>query len=161
MTPLLNAANPDNRVLVTTWGDATGLDEARVSHNFIATLFLSFAVIGLLLALIGVYGVAAYGVAQRVREFGVRIALGARTVDIIKLVLRDGNATALLGLAVGLVVANWGEQFIARFLFGFDDLEPYFLAAAVVALFAATVLAGIPPALRAARVNPVDTLRSE
>ena len=161
LTPLLEAANPGRPVRLTTWGVMTGLDDATVTHDFVATLFSSFAAIGLLLALIGVYGVAAYGVERRAREFGVRIALGARTADIVRMVLRDGNATALLGLAVGLLLANWGEQFIARFLFGFDDLEPYFLAASVIALFVATVAAGLPAALRASRVDPVETLRTE
>ena len=70
---------------------------------------------------------------------------------------RDGTP----GLAIGLVVANWAEGLLYSFLFGYDAVAPLFMAGAVVALFAATVLAGIPPALRAARVNPVDTLRSE
>ena len=161
LAPLIAAAHPGGRSILTTWGDFTGLDAARVSHDFIASLFATFAAIGLLLALIGVYGVAAYGVERRSREFGVRIALGARGSDIIRHVLRDGNATALLGIAIGLLAANWGEQFIAKFLFGFDAQEPYFLASSVVLVFAATVVAGIPSALRAARVNPVDTLRSE
>ncbi len=161
LAPLIAAAHPGGRSILTTWGDFTGLDATRVSHDFIASLFGTFAVIGLLLALIGVYGVAAYGVEQRTREFGVRIALGARAGDIIRHVLRDGNATALLGIAIGLLVANWAEHFFARFLFGFDEMEPYFLAASVVLVFAATIVAGIPPALRAARIDPVDTLRSE
>lgn len=161
LAPLIAASHPGARAILTTWGDFTGLDAAKVSHDFVASLFGTFAVIGLLLALIGVYGVAAYGVERRTREFGVRIALGAKGSDVVMHVLRDGNATALLGIAVGLLVANWGEQFIAKFLFGFDAQEPYFLAASVLLVFAATVLAGIPPALRATRVNPVDTLRSE
>ncbi len=146
---------------VATWDEATGLTGQRQIYDFVATLFGSFALIGLLLALIGVYGVSAYAVARRQREFGVRIALGARTPDIIKMVLRQGNATALLGLAIGLIVANWAEQLLGTFLWGNDAMAPYFMAGAVVALFAATVLAGVPSALRAARTNPVDTLRSE
>ncbi|HUX33656.1 MAG TPA: FtsX-like permease family protein [Gemmatimonadaceae bacterium] len=161
LTSFLADTHPGRMSMVRTWGEVTGISALEESHDFIASLFGAFAITGLLLALIGVYGVAAYGVERRVREFGVRIALGARTSDILRLVLRDGNATALLGLAVGLLLANWAEQFIAHFLFGFDASEPYFLAVAVVVLFAATVAAGVPPALRAARVNPVDTLRSE
>lgn len=95
---------------------------------------------------------AAYRAGRRVRDFGVRIALGANTSHS-RLVLRDGNATALLGLTVGLLVANWAEQFIAYFLFGFDDAEPYLLAVSVVVLFVATIAAGIPPAVRASRIN--------
>ncbi|MHB1863171.1 MAG: FtsX-like permease family protein [Gemmatimonadaceae bacterium] len=146
---------------VATWDDATGAASERSLYDFVTTLFGSFAFIGLLLALIGVYGMTAYAVEQRAREFGVRIALGAQTRDIITMVLRQGNATALLGLAVGLIAANWAEHLLYGFLFGYDTMAPLFMAGAVVALFAATVLAGVPPALRAARTNPVDTLRSE
>ena len=146
---------------VRTWDDAIGLRPIEATHDFVSALFGSFSFVGLLLALIGVYGMAAYSVEQREREFGVRIALGAQTRDIIRVVLREGNATALLGLAIGLVVANWAEGLLDSFIFGYDAVAPYFMAGAVVALFAATVLAGIPPALRAARLNPVDTLRSE
>jgi len=146
---------------VRTWDDAIGLRPIQSTHDFVTALFGSFSFVGLLLALIGVYGMAAYSVEQREREFGVRIALGAQTRDIIRLVLREGNATALLGLAIGLIVANWAEGLLYSFLFGYDAVAPLFMAGAVVALFAATVLAGVPPALRAARVNPVDTLRAE
>ena len=146
---------------VATWDDATGVTAVRELYDFLSSLFGAFAFLGLLLALIGVYGVTAYAVEQRRREFGVRVALGADARAIIMMVLRQGNATALLGLAIGLVVANWAEGLLDSFLFGYDAVAPYFMAGAVVALFAATVLAGVPPALRAARVNPVDTLRSE
>ncbi|MDE3054992.1 MAG: hypothetical protein KGJ70_13970, partial [Gemmatimonadota bacterium] len=64
-------------------------------------------------------------------------------------------------LALGLIVANWTEHLLAYFLWGYDQMALYFMGGAVLALFAATVVAGIPPALRAARTNPVDTLRSE
>ncbi|MDE3173008.1 MAG: ABC transporter permease [Gemmatimonadota bacterium] len=146
---------------VSTWDDATGASYTRALYDFVGTLFGAFALIGLLLALIGVYGVTAYAVEQRQREFGVRIALGAQTRDIVTMVLRQGNATALLGLALGLIVANWTEHLLAYFLWGYDQMALYFMGGAVLALFAATVVAGIPPALRAARTNPVDTLRSE
>ena len=81
----------------------------------------SFSFVGLLLALIGVYGMAAYAVEQRTREFGVRIALGAQARDIIRLVLREGNATALLGLAIGLIAADWLEGLLEQFLFGYRE----------------------------------------
>lgn len=164
LTPLntaLASDYPGKIQEVATWDDLTGTAYQQSLYDFVTTLFGSFASIGLLLALIGVYGMTAYAVEQRSREFGVRIALGAQTRDIIKMVLRQGNATALLGLAIGLIVANWAEQLLYGFLFGYDAMAPFFMAGAVVALFTATVLAGIPPALRAARVNPVDTLRSE
>ena len=143
---------------IETWDQVTGFAPLAKMYDFVGTLVGSFAAIGLLLALIGVYGMAAYAVEQRKREFGVRIALGAQSRDIIRIVLRDGNATALLGLAVGLLFANWAEGLLAHYLFGYDGMAPYFMAGAMVVLFAATVLAGIPPALRAARTNPVDTL---
>ncbi len=157
----LSADYPGSAPFIETWDQVTGFAPLTKMYDFVGTLVGSFAAIGLLLALIGVYGMAAYAVEQRKREFGVRIALGAQSRDIIRIVLRDGNATALLGLAVGLLFANWAEGLLAHYLFGYDGMAPYFMAGAMVVLFAATVLAGIPPALRAARTNPVDTLRAE
>ena len=157
----LAADYPGEVPSVSTWADAIGMTELAQLYDFITALFGSFTFVGLLLALIGVYGMAAYSVELRAREFGVRIALGAQTRDIVRLVLREGNATALLGLAIGLVTADWAEGLLSNMLFGYDSAALYFMAGAMVALFAATVLAGVPPALRAARVNPVDTLRSE
>lgn len=157
----LAADYPNGRPRVETWADMTGLSSLAGTYDFITTLFGSFSFVGLLLALIGVYGMAAYAVEQRTREFGVRIALGAQARDIIRLVLREGNATALLGLAIGLIAADWLEGLLQQFLFGYDDQALYFMAGCLVALFATTVLAGVPPALRAARIDPVDTLRAE
>ncbi len=152
---------PSGVPAIATWDDVTGFAPVTKMYDFVGSLFGLFAAIGMLLALIGVYGVAAYAAEQRAREFGVRIALGAQARDIVRLVLHDGNATALLGLAVGLIFANWAESLLAHYLFGYDALAPAFMLGAMVALFGATVAAGIPPALRAARVNPVDTLRAE
>lgn len=152
---------PGDSANVGTAREWLGLDTLAQMQDFVATLFGSFALVGLLLALIGVYGVSAYTVERRAREFGVRVALGAQTRDIVTLVLRDGNATALLGIAAGLLAADWVASLLQNFLLGVDQREPYFLAVSVVLLFAATIAAGVPPALRAARVNPVDTLRSE
>jgi putative ABC transport system permease protein len=164
LTPLgaaVRSDHPGTRAGVATWDEVTGTAYLQSLYDFVTTLFGSFSLIGLLLALIGVYGMIAYAVEQRAREFGVRIALGAQTRDIVKIVLRQGNATALLGLAIGLIAANWAEQLLYGFLYGYDQMAPFFMAGAVVALFAATVLSGIPPALRASRLNPADTLRSE
>ena len=152
---------PADSSSVFTLREALGITGMAQIQDFVATLFGSFALVGLLLALIGVYGVAAYAVERRAREFGVRIALGAQQRDIIKLVLRDGNATALLGLATGLLAADWVAHLLQAFLLGVSDNEPWCLAVSVVLLFAATIAAGVPAALRAARVNPVDTLRAE
>ncbi len=152
---------PQASANVTTMRESLGLNTLAQMQDFVATLFGSFALVGLLLALIGVYGVSAYAVQRRAREFGVRVALGAQTRDIVTLVLRDGNATALLGIAAGLLAADWVAHLLQSFLLGVDKNEPYFLGVSVVLLFGATIAAGIPPALRASRVNPVDTLRSE
>lgn len=83
--------------------------------------------------------------APDVATWSVRIALGAQKRDIVRLVLREGNATALLGPAIGLLVANWVEHLLASFLFGYDDVAVLFMVGAVVTLFAATVMAGVPP----------------
>ena len=126
-----------------------------------AALFGTFAIIGVLLALIGVNGVATYAAEQRVREFGIRLALGANERDVVQLVLHDGVLTALVGLAAGLLATVATTKFIERLLYGLGSEAPVFMAIGLVILFGATIGAGLAPALRAARTNPVETLRAD
>jgi predicted permease len=121
----------------------------------------AFGLFGLLLASLGVYGVLAYAVSQRVREIGVRVALGARGADIVGLVLGEGMRLVAIGIGLGLVVALATARLIRGFLYGLSPLDPVTFAG-VAGLFAAiAALASYLPALRAARLNPVDALRSE
>jgi predicted permease len=145
-----------------TWDQASGFDTLRISHDFLAVVFVAFAGLGMLLALMGIYGVVAHSVAQRTREFGVRFALGANTRDVTFMVLREGNVIILLGLAGGIILSNWGSRLVDAFLFHVDASgQMIVLSTTPVLTFLAATLATLLPALRAARVNPVEALRNE
>jgi putative ABC transport system permease protein len=119
----------------------------------------AFAGQALLLACLGVYGVLAYGVSRRTHEIGVRLALGARPLDVIRLVLRQGAGMAALGVALGLVLAVGVGRLLEGILFGvsFWDPQPLFATAGV--LVAVVLLACVLPARRAAAVDPMAALR--
>ena len=126
-----------------------------------ATLCTCFAVLAALIAFVGLYGLMAYSVARRTNEIGIRMALGAERRRLMWMVLREVLAMALLGLAIGLPAALAGTRLVESFLFQMKPNDPAALAAAVVALLAASVLAGYGPAWRASRVDPWTALRDE
>ena len=138
-----------------------GLLRERQRHDFVATTFLIFALLALALAALGIYGVIAHSVAERTREFGVRIALGAATRDVLRAVLREGNAIALGGVAFGLLCTQQTAGWLRAFSFEDDQYDAPLFAAMAVLLFAVAVLSALWPALRATRINPVESLRSE
>jgi ABC-type antimicrobial peptide transport system permease subunit len=114
-----------------------------------------------MLALVGVYGVMAQVARGRRKELGIRVALGAPLAGIQMLVVRKGLALALLGAAVGLGGAIAATRVIAGMLYGVEPSDPLTLASVSVLLTAAAVVATVPPARRAARVDPIETLRME
>jgi putative ABC transport system permease protein len=126
-----------------------------------AALFSSFAALALLIAAIGVLGVLAFTVSQRTREFGVRMALGARKEQVLGMVLREGVALAIAALVVGVVAASTLSRFLVDLLFGVtaNDLPTYLVVGLVLAIVA--VLAAYVPARRATRVDPMEALRAE
>jgi ABC-type antimicrobial peptide transport system permease subunit len=113
----------------------------------------------LLLSAVGLYGVLAYSVSQRRRELGVRIALGARSLNILKLVVTRGLKLAALGLAIGLISALLLARFIESVLYGISGNDPIALCLATLVLGFAAALACLLPALRAIRINPITALR--
>ena len=129
--------------------------------NMIATLTGLFGAVGLLLAAVGLYGVTAYGVEQRTSEIGVRIALGADRRSVMSLVLRGALAQVLAGLALGIPAAIGMGYWIASRLYGVRPWEPRMLGGATLLLALAALLAAVMPALRAAKVDPIQALRSE
>ena len=126
-----------------------------------AMLFGVFAAAALALAAIGIYGVIAYSVEQRTREIGVRMALGARPADVLRLVVRQGMTPALVGVAVGLVGALGAARLMRSLLFGVSPTDPLTLAAVTLFLGAVALLASYLPARRATRVTPTEALRYE
>jgi ABC-type antimicrobial peptide transport system permease subunit len=120
-----------------------------------------FAVLAVLLCAVGVYGVLAMGVAERRQEIGVRMALGARTGSVGRLVLGEGLAAVGSGLALGLVAAAYLSRFLGGLLHDVRPLDPSTYLAVAVTLSSVALVAGLVPALRAARTDPAIALRNE
>jgi putative ABC transport system permease protein len=118
-----------------------------------------FSAVAMLLAVLGIYSVVSYRVAQRTHEVGVRVALGARTADVVRLVLRQGMTQIAIGLLLGLGGALAAGRAVRALLFRVDAADPLLLALPVALLAAAGLLASIVPALRALRIDPVQALR--
>ena len=125
------------------------------------TLATIFGTLATLLAVVGLYGVMSYTVARRTREIGIRMALGARAAHIGWLVIREVLILAAAGAAVGLGASWWLTQFVASQLYGVEPNDPASIGVAVVLLAVVTVLAGLLPSTRAARVDPMTALRYE
>ena len=134
---------------------------ATAQDRMIATLSSLFGLIALLLAALGLFGVVAYGVAQRTREIGVRMALGARPQDVLALIVGRGFVLVGVGLIVGLALALALGRFTASMLYGVAPADLPALGASVVVLAAAAALASYLPARRAARIDPMVALRYE
>jgi len=135
---------------------------ASVDHpRFAMTVLIAFAVLALVLASIGLYGVLSYGVSQRRRELGVRAALGASPRALVSIVVREGLAVSAIGLAAGLAGAVALTRFMQAALFGVTPLDAASFAAAPVVLLAVAAAACVRPARRAASIDPAQALRSE
>ena len=117
--------------------------------------------VGVLLAAIGIYGVTAYSVAQRTREIGIRIALGAGRGNVVAMVLRQGLMIATIGSAIGLLLAAATGRLLASFLLGVAPIDPLTFAAAAALFTLVGLAACYAPARRATRIDPMDALRYE
>ena len=126
-----------------------------------ATMFGIFGVVALVLAAVGVYGVVSYDVAQRTREMGLRVALGARREDVAKLVVGDGVRVVAFGVATGIGIALVAARFIAPLLYEVPPRDPTVLSLVSVTLFLSAIVACVVPAWRAMRVDAMVALRSE
>jgi len=135
--------------------------EATARQNFNMLLLTIFACVALLLASIGIYGVMSYVVEQRTHEIGIRMALGARTGDMLLLVVGNGMKLVAIGLAAGLAGAFWLTRYMAALLYGVKPTDPVTYLAVALVLLAVAFLATYIPARRAARVDPVIALRYE
>jgi ABC-type antimicrobial peptide transport system permease subunit len=136
---------------------ASGVARQRMSSGVLA----GFAALALLLAALGIYGVIAYSTAQRSREFGVRIALGAQRGDVLRVVLGGATRLVVLGIVLGLGASVALTRLLASQLYEVSATDPAVLATISVLLGAVAVAASYLPARRATRVDPVVTLRSE
>ena len=134
---------------------------SEVQRHFVLMLFEAFALAGLLLAAIGIYGVLAGSVNERTREIGVRAALGASRRSILTLIVRQGMTPVALGLLIGLTTAVLASQTIAAFLFDTSRFDVLTYAGVTALLLAVSAAACLIPARRATTINPVDALRAE
>ena len=135
--------------------------EATSQPRFRAELVGMFAILALALAAIGIFGVLAFSVGQRAREFGIRMALGAKAYDVLAMVLGGALKMTAAGVAIGLAAAALLTRFLGTLLFGVQPTDPITFAGTAAILTAAALLACALPAWRAARVDPAITLRQE
>jgi predicted permease len=126
-----------------------------------AAMFTLFGVLALVVAAVGLYGVLAYSVATRAREFGVRGALGASGGTLVRQIVLEGVRLTALGLAIGAAGALGGARLVAGLLFDTSPQDPTVLAGVALVLMAMAVAASLVPAIRAARVSPAEALRGE
>jgi predicted permease len=137
------------------------VEQAKAPMSFTAVLAGVFAVLALLLAAIGIYGVVYYSVSRRMNEMGVRMALGANGSDIVRLVMREGLTLTALGMALGIAVSLAVSSYLRSLIYGISERDPLTYAGAIAVILAAAVLGCWRPAAKAAAANPVDAIRAE
>jgi len=137
------------------------IGEATASKNFSASLVLAFALLSLMLASVGLYGVLSYLVTQRASEIGIRMALGAQRRQVLRLVLADGMRPVAVGLVIGLAGGATAGMLIRSILYGTRPLDPGVFLAMSASLLLTAVIASAIPAFRACRIEPVQALRLE
>src|SRR5262249_38982773 len=137
------------------------LAQSIAARRFSMLLLTVFATAALALASLGIYGVMSYAVAQRAREIGVRIALGAQARDVLRLAIGQGMRLALTGVALGLVASLALTRTIKNLLFGVSATDPVTFAALALLLVLVALLACFIPARQATRVDPLVTLKHE
>lgn len=153
--------NPEFRVVSVTTQSAV-VARWMIRERLLAALSVFFAVVALVLAGIGLYGVLNYSVIQRRRrEIGIRMALGARAVHVVNSVTAQTALVLLLGLALGFTAGLTSTRYIESLLFGVQASDPEVIALPLATLAAIALIAALPPILRAVRIDPAETLRSE
>jgi len=137
------------------------LDRWVAAERFWMRALGIFATLALVLAVVGIYGVVSYAVAQRTHEIGVRMALGAQRTDVLGMVIRQGMVTTVGGVIVGVLGAVAATRLLSSLLYGVEATDPMTFATVSLVLVGIAVLASYIPARRAARVDPLIALRSE
>jgi putative ABC transport system permease protein len=155
---VVRAVDPDQPVEdVRTMDDV--LDETLASQRFSTLLLGLFASSALALASIGIYSVLSYIVRGRSREIGIRSALGARTADVVRLVVLEGMTPAIIGIATGMVAALVSSRILEKLVFGVSASDPLTLAIVAGMLAIVALIASLVPAYRASRLDPLTVLR--
>jgi predicted permease len=139
----------------------TQVNDSLGQQRLISDLASLFAILGLVLAAVGLYGVLAYNVVRRTHEIGIRMALGAQKADVVRIVIGQGIRLALIGVGIGVVGALALTRFLSNLLFGVKPTDPLTFIAVSLVLIAVALLACYIPARRAANVDPIVALRCE
>jgi ABC-type antimicrobial peptide transport system permease subunit len=159
MTGVVERIEPQARVAVTPLQDRL---ESSLNELGLAPMAASIlGLFGLALATVGMFGVFAYVVRQRTREIGIRMALGAKSRDVVRLVLAGNSRAVMAGLGVGILGSLVASQILRSFLYGLSPLDPVAYGGVALLLTAAAAAASYIPARRAARINPTQALRCE
>jgi putative ABC transport system permease protein len=158
VTTVVHAMEPEAPVIIRTLDEVVGRTIAR--PRAISVLVSAFAVVALVLAAVGVYGVMAYSVKERTQEIGVRMALGASSASIFRMVLGQALHLVLTGIATGLLASAALTRLLAGLLFDVEPLDPTTFAATSLALLTIATVAAYIPARRSTRMAPVDALRT-
>ncbi|MGH9639647.1 MAG: FtsX-like permease family protein, partial [Bryobacteraceae bacterium] len=137
------------------------ISKRTADRHFILMLLMSFAGLAVLLAAVGLYGVISYATGQRISEFGLRLALGAQPSDLIRSVLWAGLSPALTGMAIGFAGALAAVRLMQSLLFGVKPFDTSVFVSVVAGLFVVSPVASAIPALRAAKIDPAQALRTE
>lgn len=137
------------------------IDSELVRERLLAMLSLAFAALAVVLSCVGLYGVVSYDVSRSLRDLGIRMALGAQRLDVLRQVIRGAFLISSIGIAVGLLAAFVGTRAVGNLLFGVTARDPLTLAAAAALLMLTTVIASYIPARRASRIDPALVLRTE
>jgi predicted permease len=160
VTSAIHQVGPDIPVVdILSMDDVIAQSMSPQRFNFL--LLAAFAGLALLLAAVGIYGVLSYTVRRRVREIGIRMALGASHSDVLKMIVTDGMKPILAGVGIGLVASLALSRLVASLIFGVHPTDPLTFTAVVLVLVIVGILANILPAYRATRIEPVRILREE
>ena len=154
-------AGLDPQLAVTITRLEDNLELWRAPSKLVTALAATLAILALVLACTGVFGTVAYTVSRRVREIGIRVALGAAHEDVLKLIVRQGMRPVVIGMAIGLAGAAAASTVLATMLFGLSPYDPASFIVASAALFGIALTACYVPARRALRVEPTTALRTE
>jgi putative ABC transport system permease protein len=152
----------DKNLVIMHMGGATSMLEQRELHRkFTAWLLSAFALVALILAAVGIYGVLAFWVSQRTQEIGVRMALGATKSEALKVVIKQGFSFVILGIIFGMAGALGLTRYLSSLLYGIGPTDPVTFISVALLLMCVALLASYIPARRATKVDPMVALRYE
>jgi putative ABC transport system permease protein len=157
---IVREVNPEFAIQLAKSMDSI-VDESVWQRRLWGFVLATFAILALVLAAVGLYGVMSYLVEQRTRELGIRLAIGARPLSVLRLVLHQGFILVAAGIALGLGMASFASKYLAQILFGVSATDPATFVLVPVVLLAVALTACAVPALRAARIDPLFALRQE